>query len=98
MSPSRSEGTNHGLERPYYGDINIAERVDGDMLLGGPTLVETDMVATFALAAERMSQFVVGRPAELRIKADRAQLRRKPQECHGREYEVVCRTKGRRRG
>jgi hypothetical protein len=65
--------------RPYYAEIRIEEPIGPDVILDGPMLANnfsTDMVATFALAAEFVSGLKVGQSMELHLK----QLELNPEE------------------
>jgi hypothetical protein len=57
--------------RPYYGVINLEEPIGPEVILGGPMLANnltTDMVATYALAAESLAKLRVGQSVELPLK------------------------------
>jgi hypothetical protein len=72
LSMRRSGGKAHvSGTRPYYGEINLEEPIGSDAILGGPMLannIGTDMVATYALAAEALSALQVGQSVEIRLK------------------------------
>ena len=76
--------------RPYYGEIKIDEPIQPETFLGGPILandLDSDMVATYALAAGSLSGLEIGKSVDLHLK----QLELNP-DAHFRNATIADRT------